>query len=116
VTARAARAANRSQTKDAVTALTAPDSTQDESEPKDDTSSSPPSSSPQNPPSLPSASQTTRPLTFDISTMAARIQVPKLKMSPTGANNVTAWRNYLISLVCSSGVAAHFDGEVSPAS
>jgi hypothetical protein len=69
VTARAARAANHSQTKDAVTALTAPDSTRDGSEPNDDTSSSPPSSSPQKPPSL-----------------------PTLKVSPTGASNVTVWR------------------------
>jgi hypothetical protein len=65
---------------------------------------------------LPSASQNTLPLTFDISTMAARIQVPKLKVSPTGATNVTAWRNNLIPLVRSSGIAAHLDGEVKPPS
>jgi hypothetical protein len=65
---------------------------------------------------LPSENQTTLPLTFDISTMAARIQVPKLRVSPTGASNVTAWRNNLIPLVRSSDVAAHLDDEVRPAS
>jgi hypothetical protein len=109
VTERTVRAANRSQAKDAVTALTTPDSAQDEPEPKDDILSSPPSS-------LPPASQTTLPLTFDISTMAARIQVPKLKLSSTGASNVTAWRNHLIPLVRSSGVAAHLGSEVRLAS
>jgi hypothetical protein len=116
VTERTVRAANRSQAKDAVTALTTPDSAQDEPEPKDDILSSPPSSLPQKPPSLPPASQTTLPLTFDISTMAARIQVPKLKLSSTGASNVTAWRNHLIPLVRSSGVAAHLGSEVRLAS
>jgi hypothetical protein len=52
---------------------------------------------------------------LDIPTMTARIQVPKLKVSPTGASTVTAWRKNLIH-VCSSGVAAHLDGAVRPTS
>jgi hypothetical protein len=55
-------------------------------------------------------------LTIDISIMAARIKVPKLKVSPTGASNVTAWRNQLIPLVRSCGVAANLDGGVKPSS
>jgi hypothetical protein len=37
-------------------------------------------------------------------------------MSPTGASNMMAWRNNLISLVRSSGFAAHLDDKVRPAS
>jgi hypothetical protein len=36
-------------------------------------------------------------------------------VSPTGASIVTTWRYHLIPPVRSSGVAAHFDGEVRPA-
>jgi hypothetical protein len=48
--------------------------------------------------------------------MADLIQVPALKVSPTGASNATAWRNNLIPFASSSGVAAHLDGELRPAS